>query len=136
MSDPTEKKLDNVTRPTQSINDLFFSRLAIQKVSKRAFKNQEEMSINKNSLEVLQKSATIFVSYLLFQIFNNKTKTDKKTLSIQDLIHVLKKLNFHGFINNINDRFNNQEPNNKKKKRKILQNQTENVNTKKNQTAL
>lgn len=85
-----------------SIDDILFPRTTIQKLAKNIISDDEnntsQMTIAKDSLLALQRSATVFVSHLLFQAKQISKEANRKTVSAQDMLAALERAEFSGFI--------------------------------------
>ena len=85
-----------------SIDDILFPRTTIQKLAKNIVSDDEnnvgQMTIAKDSLLALQRSATVFVSHLLFQAKQISKEANRKTVSAQDMLAALERAEFSGFI--------------------------------------
>ncbi|KAL6452651.1 DPB4 DNA polymerase epsilon subunit D [Candida maltosa Xu316] len=85
-----------------SIDDILFPRSTIQKLAKNIISDDENsanhMTIAKDSLLALQRSATVFVSHLFFQAKEVSKESNRKTVSAQDILTALEKAEFSGFI--------------------------------------
>ncbi|RCK54593.1 DNA polymerase epsilon subunit D [Candida viswanathii] len=85
-----------------SIDDILFPRTTIQKLAKNIISDDENnaalMTIAKDSLLALQRSATVFVSHMFFQAKEIAKEANRKTVSAQDMLGALERAEFSGFL--------------------------------------
>lgn len=82
-----------------SIDEILFPRSTISKLAKNITANEDgNMIISKDSLLALQRSATVFVSHLMFHARQVAKEADRKNLSAQDILLALEKADLSGFI--------------------------------------
>lgn len=85
-----------------SIDDILFPRSTIQKLAKSIISDEENntalMTIAKDSLLALQRSATVFVSHMFFQAKEIAMEANRKTVSAQDMLGALERAEFSGFL--------------------------------------
>ena len=89
---------------TISIDDILFPRSSIQKLAKNIIQNDGDeqgssnMIMARESLTALQRSATVFVSYLMFNARLVSREQGKKTVGSQDIINSIERIDFSGFV--------------------------------------
>lgn len=85
-----------------SIDEILFPRSIIQKLAKDIINAEEsdsgQMLMAKDSLLALQRSATVFVSHMMFHAKSISKEQDRKTVNAQDIISALEKSEYSGFI--------------------------------------
>lgn len=85
-----------------SIDEILFPRSIIQKLAKDIINTEEsdsgQMLMAKDSLLALQRSATVFVSHMMFHAKSISKEQDRKTVNAQDIISALEKSEYSGFI--------------------------------------
>lgn len=93
-----------------SIDDLLFSRSTIQKLAKLMINdNESNMLMAKDALLALQRSATVFVSNVMFHARQISKEQDRKGINSQDIMGALERAEFTGFIPEVRDRLANFE---------------------------
>lgn len=84
-----------------SIDEILFPKSTISKLAKNitaSDNNDANMIISKDSLLALQRSATVFVSHLMFHARQVAKDADRKNVSAQDILQGLEKADLSGFI--------------------------------------
>lgn len=83
-----------------SIEELLFPRSTVQRLARTVIKTNDEKGLlmAKDSLLALQRSATVFVSYLLHYARESSKDQDRKNINAQDIITALEKTEFSGFV--------------------------------------
>lgn len=96
-----------------SIDDILFPRSSVQKLAKNIIAGDEgsNMILAKDSMTALQRSATVFVSYILFHARQLSKEGTRKTISTQDIIHALERAEFAGFIPEVKHKLSAYESN-------------------------
>lgn len=93
-----------------SIDDLLFPRSTIQKLAKLMINdNESNMLMAKDALLALQRSATVFVSNVMFHARQISKEQDRKGINSQDIMGALERAEFTGFIPEVRDRLANFE---------------------------
>lgn len=94
------------TRPTLvSIDDILFPKSTVQKLAKEMVQDESSnMIISKDSLLALQRSATVFVSHVLFHARQHSKAGLRKTVNVQDIYGALEDAEFSGFLPDIKQR--------------------------------
>lgn len=93
-----------------SIDDLLFPRSTIQKLAKLMINdNESNMLVAKDALLALQRSATVFVSNVMFHARQISKEQDRKGINSQDIMGALERAEFTGFIPEVRDRLANFE---------------------------
>lgn len=88
-----------------SIDDLLFPRSTIQKLAKLMVNvSDSNMLIAKDSLLALQRSATVFVSHIMFHARQISKEQDRKGINSQDIMGAIERADFNGFIPEVRDR--------------------------------
>lgn len=88
-----------------SIDDLLFPRSTIQKLAKQMISdNESNMLMAKDALLALQRSATVFVSNVMFHARQISKEQDRKGINSQDIMGALERAEFTGFIPEVRDR--------------------------------
>ncbi|KAI5953873.1 DPB4 [Candida margitis] len=121
-ADPSEQPFRD-TEPV-SIDDILFPRTTISKLAKSITSdedNQNNMTLAKDSLLALQRSATVFVSYMLFHAKQVSKATGRKTVTAQDIMAALERAEFAGFLPEVKQRLGEFESLAKAKKQKKLE---------------
>ncbi|KAI3402388.2 DPB4 [Candida oxycetoniae] len=107
-----------------SIEDILFPRSTLQKLAKTILldeQGQNSMILAKDSMLALQRSATVFVSYLLFHARPICKDTGRKTVTAQDMMGALERAEFSGFIPEIKQKLGSFEAIVKMKRQKKLE---------------
>ncbi|RLV93666.1 DNA polymerase epsilon subunit D [Spathaspora sp. JA1] len=102
-----------------SIDEILFPRSTIQKLAKSIIA-EDNMILAKDSVLALQRSATVFVSHLMFHARKTAKAQGRKTVSSLDMLNVIEhNIEFAGFIPEIKSRLSNYEEmlNSKKQQR-------------------
>lgn len=82
-----------------SIDDILFPKSVIQKLAKSIVQSEDgNMIISKDSLTALQRSATVFVSHLMFHARQVAKNADRKTVNALDILQALEKAELMGFV--------------------------------------
>lgn len=86
-----------------SIDDILFPRSTIQKLAKSILVSEsgDNMSLAKDSLTAVQRSATVFVSHLAFHARQVAREADRKNLNSQDILVALERANLAGFSSEV-----------------------------------
>ncbi|KAI5951757.1 DPB4 [Candida jiufengensis] len=114
-----------------SIDDILFPRSTLQKLAKSIISDEENsnnMTMAKDSLLALQRSASVFVSYMLFHAKQISKSTGRKTITAQDMLFALERAEFGGFVPEIKDKLAIYESSISAKKQKKLEDRVENNN--------
>lgn len=101
-----------------SIEDILFPKATVNKLARAIL--PEGGLISKDSSTALQRSSTVFVSYLLVHARQHAKQFDRKTIGPQDIINALEKAEFSSFIPSVSeelDSFQARKDAQKKKKR-------------------
>lgn len=120
-ADPSEQPFRD-TDPV-SIDDILFPRSTILKLARSITSdedNQNTMTLAKDSLLALQRSATVFVSYMLFHAKQVSKAAGRKTVTAQDMMAALERAEFAGFLPEVKQRLGEFESMAKAKKQKKL----------------
>ncbi|GEQ71168.1 hypothetical protein JCM33374_g4849 [Metschnikowia sp. JCM 33374] len=85
-----------------SIDDILFPRSTIQKLAKSILNTSENsssdaMGLTKDSLIAVQRSATVFVSHLMFHARQIARDSGRKNVNSQDILHALERADLAGF---------------------------------------
>lgn len=99
-----------------SIDDILFPRATIAKLAKTI---SADNMLAKDSVLAVQRSATVFVSHLMFYARQEAKEHDRKTVNAQDILNALEKTEFTGFVPEVKQRLASYEANvaNKKKQK-------------------
>lgn len=90
-----------------SIDEILFPRSTVQKLAKSiltptdgqaATMPAENMSLTKDSLIAVQRSATVFVSHLMFHAQQTARDLGRKNVNSQDILHALERADLAGFV--------------------------------------
>lgn len=82
-----------------SIDEILFPKSVIQKLAKNIVQSDDgNMIISKDSLTALQRSATVFVSHLMFHARHIAKNADRKTVNSADILQALEKAELMGFV--------------------------------------
>ncbi|CDR44772.1 CYFA0S15e02696g1_1 [Cyberlindnera fabianii] len=79
-----------------SIDDILFPKATVNKLAKAIL--PDGGLISKDSTTAVQRSATVFVSYLLAHARQNAKKFERRTIGPQDIISALETTEFSSFI--------------------------------------
>ncbi|CAK9440433.1 uncharacterized protein LODBEIA_P45330 [Lodderomyces beijingensis] len=104
-----------------SIDDILFPRSTLQKLAKAILsddENHNSMSLAKDAQLALQRSSTVFVSYLLFHAKSISKETGRKTVNAQDMMGALERAEFGGFVPELKQKLSAFEATTKLKKQK------------------
>ncbi|CAK7895621.1 DNA polymerase epsilon subunit D [[Candida] anglica] len=108
-----------------SIDEILFPRATVQKLAKGILNSTDETEANvimaRDSVLALQRSATVFVSHLLFHARQISKTDDRKTINVQDILYGIERADFPGFLPEVKQKlgtFEQQRQN--KKTRKIV----------------
>ncbi|KAI5957490.1 DPB4 [Candida theae] len=107
-----------------SIDDILFPKSTISKLARSITSdedNHNNMNLAKDSLLALQRSATVFVSYMLFHAKSVSKATGRKTVTAQDIMMALERAEFAGFLPEVKERLGEFELSAKAKKQKKLE---------------
>lgn len=121
-ADPSEQPFRD-TDPVL-IDDILFPRSTILKLARSITldeDNQNNMTLAKDSLLALQRSATVFVSYMLFHSKQVSKANGRKTVTAQDIMAALERAEFAGFLPEVKQRLAEFESMAKAKKQKKLE---------------
>ena len=86
-----------------SIDDILFPRSTIQKLAKGILSDAsgtalgDNMSLTKDSLIAVQRSATVFVSHMMFHARLIAKDLGRKNVNSQDILHALERADLAGF---------------------------------------
>ncbi|KAK6454692.1 histone-fold-containing protein [Scheffersomyces xylosifermentans] len=95
-----------------SIDDILFPRSTVQKIAKTIISEDDSnMILAKDSLTALQRSATVFVSHVLFHARQLSKEGSRKTINTQDILHALEKAEFSGFVPEVKHKLSSHEAN-------------------------
>jgi histone H3/H4 len=83
-----------------SIDDILFPRSTIQKLAKSILEGENggNLIVAKDSVLAMQRSATVFVSHLLFYARQLSKADSRKVVSAQDIFNALEQTDFSGFL--------------------------------------
>lgn len=82
-----------------SIDDILFPKSLIQKLAKSIAQTEDgNMIISKDSLTALQRSATVFVSHVMYHARLIAKAADRKTVNSSDILKALEKAGLMGFV--------------------------------------
>lgn len=86
-----------------SIDDILFPRATVQKLAKAILNSNEDESesnsiMAKDSVIALQRSATVFVSHLMFHARKISKESSRKTVNAQDILAAIERAEFPGFL--------------------------------------
>lgn len=84
-----------------SIDDILFPRATIAKLAKNV---SVDNMLAKDSVLAVQRSATVFVSHLMFYARQEAKENDRKTVNAQDIFNALEKTEFGGFVPEVKQR--------------------------------
>lgn len=113
-----------------SIDEILFPRATVQKLAKNIIsassdnENASNMIIAKDSLLAIQRSATVFVSHLMFQARQVSKEEGRKTVNAQDILASLEKAEFSGFVPEVKQKLSAFETNIALKKKSKAENRT------------
>ncbi|CAN3367185.1 DNA polymerase epsilon subunit D [Diutina catenulata] len=97
-----------------SIDDILFPKSTVTKLAKKTV--PPEMLLGKDSVTALQRSATVFVSHLLFQARELQRESGKKIVTDKDIINAMQRADFGGFVPEIESRLAQWEQTRQQKK--------------------
>lgn len=103
-----------------SIDDILFPKSTISKLAKNitnSENNDGNMILAKDSLLALQRSATVFVSHLMFHARQVAKDADRKNVSAQDILQGLEKADLSGFLPEVKQKLAAYEQNVETKKK-------------------
>lgn len=95
-----------------SIDEILFPRSTVQKLAKNITageNNDGGMIVSKDSLIALQRSATVFVSHMMFHARKIAKDADRKTVNAQDIIQALERAELSGFVPEVKQRLTTYE---------------------------
>lgn len=82
-----------------SIDEILFPRSIVQRLAKEMLNDDENsMSMAKDSLIALQRSATVFVSHIMFHAREVSKSNERKTVNAQDILTALENAEYPGFV--------------------------------------
>ncbi|CCE78846.1 Piso0_000878 [Millerozyma farinosa CBS 7064] len=87
-----------------SVDDILFPKSITLRLAKSVVNNGDgddsssNMLLAKDSVQALQRSATVFVSHILFQARQFAKSQNRKTVNTHDIINALEKAEFKGFV--------------------------------------
>lgn len=84
-----------------SIDEILFPKSTIAKLTKAittSDNNDSNMMVSKDSLVAVQRSATVFVSHLMFHARKIAKDADRKNVTAQDILQGLEKADLSGFV--------------------------------------
>lgn len=90
-----------------SIDEILFPASTVQKLAKKIINTHEEgekesnMLLAKDSSVALQRSATVFVSHLMFHARQISKENSRKTVNAQDILQALERAEFGGFVSEV-----------------------------------
>ncbi|CAH2351668.1 DNA polymerase epsilon subunit D [[Candida] railenensis] len=118
-----------------SIDDILFPRATVQKLAKAILNSTEDESesnsiMAKDSVIALQRSATVFVSHLMFHARKISKESSRKTVNAQDILAAIERAEFPGFLPEIKSKLATFEQNsllkrNEKKSKKVSEKKEE-----------
>lgn len=97
-----------------SIDEILFPKSTISKLAKNittSDNNDSNMIVSKDSLLALQRSATVFVSHLMFHARLVAKDADRKNVSAQDIFQGLERADLTGFIPEVKQKLESYENN-------------------------
>jgi len=112
-----------------SIDDLLFPRSTIQKLAKLVISDENgdgSMILAKDSLLALQRSATVFVSHMLFHARQISKDGNRKTVNGQDILTALERAELAGFTAHVKQKLANFETEVANKKKSKLESNQQN----------
>lgn len=105
----------------KSIDEILFPRSIVQRLSKEITNSDSDnMTMAKDSLLALQRSATVFVSHMLFHAKMVAGVNDRKHVNAQDIIAALENSEYSGFIPEVKQKLSLFEANVEAKRKKKL----------------
>lgn len=83
-----------------SIDEILFPRSVVQRLAKDIISEADDANVllSKDSVIALQRSATVFVSYLFSNAKTVAKSSDRKTINAQDLIVALERTGYSSFV--------------------------------------
>lgn len=84
-----------------SIDDILFPRATVQKLAKSMLTDdgtESQMIMAKDSVIALQRSATVFVSHILYHARQISKDASRKTVNAQDVLGAIERAEFPGFV--------------------------------------
>ncbi|CAH6718663.1 DNA polymerase epsilon subunit D [[Candida] jaroonii] len=112
-----------------SIDEILFPRSIVQRLAKDIISEADDANVllSKDSVIALQRSATVFVSYLFSNAKTVAKSSDRKTINAQDLIVALERTGYSSFVPEIKQKLSVYEAKVQEKKlRKANDNDTDN----------
>lgn len=110
-----------INRDTElvSIDDILFPRLTILKLAKGVLASDttDNMSLAKDSLLAVQRSATVFVSHLMFHARQIAKAASRKNVTSLDILAALEKADLSGFVPEVKQRLSTFEAHETEKKK-------------------
>ncbi|KAF3991734.1 hypothetical protein FT663_02607 [Candidozyma haemuli var. vulneris] len=101
-----------------SIDDILFPKSVIQKLAKNIIQSDDgNMIISKDSLTALQRSATVFVSHLMFFARQLAKNAGRKSVNSSDILQALEKAELTGFVGEVQSKLATFEHNAEVKKK-------------------
>lgn len=110
-----------------SIDDILFPRATVQKLAKQLLSTNDGEDSNsimaKDSVIALQRSATVFVSHIMFHARQISKEHSRKTVNAQDVLLAIEKADFPGFVPDVKQKLAGfeQQLEVKKKYKKLIQ---------------
>lgn len=83
-----------------SIDDILFPRATVQKIAKLFIAEDKElqMMLSKESVQALQRSATVFVSHILHHARKVSKESARRTVAAPDIFTALERAEFAGIV--------------------------------------
>lgn len=112
-----------------SIDDILFPKATVMKLAKNITSGtgDDNMILAKDSGLALQRSATVFVSHLMFHAREVAKEQDRKTVNAQDILNALERAEFNGFTGEVKQKLSAFENNTVLKKKQRLENKSAKV---------
>lgn len=111
-----------------SIDEILFPRTVIQRLSKDMLLELGETNstLAKDSVTALQRSATVFVSHMMYHARVLSRQNGRKTVNAQDILGALERAGFSGFVPEVKQKLSSFEASvEAKKKAKTVAPETE-----------
>lgn len=111
-----------------SIDEILFPKSTVSKLAKNittSDNNDANMIVSKDSLLALQRSATVFVSHLMFHARQVAKDADRKNVSAQDILQGLERADLTGFIPEVKQKLASYENNLEVKKKQKAEQKAE-----------
>ncbi|KAK6461065.1 DNA polymerase epsilon subunit D [Scheffersomyces coipomensis] len=106
-----------------SIDEILFPRSTVLKLAKGIINEEDgsnNMIIAKDALIAIQRSATVFVSHVMFHANQSSKAESRKTVNTQDILTALDRAEFSGFIPEVKENLAVYEHNQAIKKKQKL----------------